>query len=387
MARRQRRTIDSEVATLLHLPPEICALICSMVEFETLLKLCRVSHSFRNQTQRIVYRSVNLQRCSRAKRMTWFRSMSRNPQLGAYLHTLRIPPIDLEEGQRLAFVLKKCPHLNVLDFQGLNVNNGYSCDAIHTWVIDNMPFRLTHFTNSYFRSTFLTSFWKKQTGIKVLSLPLVSSADRLVFPCHDGQLPNLIGLEVPNTLMLPTNSRPLQRIQLQGHLNARQTMFDLTVLARFSSTLTTLNLCLVAMPPFPSTLHTIAQAVPNLTYLGLADKVFPWSHQQFPRSELLALKRLKNLVILSHHTMVINDASNAQNYTFRDLRSMTQLFMDTCPSLEQTIIGRHGRVRDLAHGQLLDRTCRMQRVKETKELVVEMQGDVDFDVVAKFWDA
>ncbi|KAJ7050006.1 hypothetical protein C8F01DRAFT_718983 [Mycena amicta] len=249
--------------TQLHPPPEICALICGLVDRETLLHLGKVSRVFHHQAQRGIYHTVDLRPGPSEAFISWCRAVSRDPQLGVYLHSLTLCAPTVEESERLAHVLNNCPNLKRLAVLSRSSSKSYEedhRDSCHTWATDKAPFRLTHLAD-YSGKTFMSAFWNTQTEIRLLSLP---SREKQVFPCHEDQLPNLVALEVASTDGLPMTARPIERIQLRQHHPK-----NFEVFRRFSASLTTLNLC--GLRDIISTImNLLCYELPNLLHLGIA---------------------------------------------------------------------------------------------------------------------
>ncbi|KAJ7699271.1 hypothetical protein B0H17DRAFT_1049319 [Mycena rosella] len=76
------------MATLLQLPPEICAHVCADVERADLVTLCTISRVFRDQAQRLMYRAVDLQDCAPQDLRSWCLAVTRHPQLAERVHKL-----------------------------------------------------------------------------------------------------------------------------------------------------------------------------------------------------------------------------------------------------------------------------------------------------------
>ncbi|KAF7311822.1 hypothetical protein MIND_00192700 [Mycena indigotica] len=366
MAPRRRQTAESAVATLLHLPPEICALICAVVEPKTLFALARVSRTFRDEAQRLIFQSVDLRDSGKAL-AGWCRAVSRNARLGGYVRRFTISSREVVAGSddpaRVARALKKCTGLQ----------------RLATWVIDHVSFRLTHFSNSHFRFAFLRQFFNRQTDIRVLSLPMmpVGLLDG-AFPCSDDQLPKLIALEVPSTDLLPTEPRPLQRIQLR--LTHQYIPRDLTRLQLFAATLTSLSISEVAVISLEETFAAIAQAVPHLQHLALTENLVPYfdeSDEQFRRTEVqpaprAALPRLRQL-----KTLVL--------YPLLEPERVAELFLEIAPGLKTVTIGAYAgspRWRLVA----AETTCTLTRGEGSAAHTVKIGNGYDFNAVSQFWD-
>ncbi|KAJ7050000.1 hypothetical protein C8F01DRAFT_718918 [Mycena amicta] len=399
---RRRRTIDSTVATLLHLPPEICWLICDLVERKTLLQLSRVSRSFCDQAQRIIHHTVDLRSDPKAL-SSWCRAVSRNPKLGGYLRRLTLSSAqmspDSDNAAKVARALQKCSNLKRLAVHTSLTIPSYlfAENATHTWVIDKGPFRLTHFSNTFFRNSFLHGFWNKQTEIQLLSLPLLvcGAGGKDKFPCHDDQLPNLVALDVTSTTQLPTTPRPLERIQIQTNQHQYHVERDLSLLSRFSTTLTTLNLCEIAVPSISSTIAIVAQAVPNLLHLGITEKLLldylkdndvSGAVQESPRVALGRLRRLKTFVIYTYYIEILVDATNNRSYPLSDPKSVAELFMQISPHLEQVIVGGYVERVLVGRRRRSEETCKLTRSETTGEVSVELGAGYDFAGVGRFWN-
>ncbi|KAJ7049991.1 hypothetical protein C8F01DRAFT_1180400 [Mycena amicta] len=220
--------LSPSCTTFSDLPPEICGTICDLLPPQDLLQLCTLSRAFASESQRVIFRTVDLtgSRLTRKKQLaTQVRSLSLELPRPEYFSISA-------DATRLATALGKCSNLTKLFVQQCN---GYWANAIQTYLITQARFRLTQFRNGYFRYNMLSQFWKAQRDIRVLSLLFLGDAP---FPVDDEKLPNLIGLEVQCTESLP-QSRPLQANSagLSG-CHPRTS----SALQRFSATLTMLNL-------------------------------------------------------------------------------------------------------------------------------------------------
>ncbi|KAJ7090896.1 hypothetical protein B0H15DRAFT_906952, partial [Mycena belliarum] len=172
---RSRGLRVSTTATLLDLPPEICAAICEdMQQRRDLRALCRISHLFRDQARRLLYRKVDLRERGLKALRSWCLA-ARNPQVGTLVQVLTISlssDLSLLDTLTVARALSSCLNLKELSIytdNGSNTITSYIKQSIQGWLLHKCPFRLTKFSNSYFRSTFISSFCNAQSGIRVLS--------------------------------------------------------------------------------------------------------------------------------------------------------------------------------------------------------------------------
>ncbi|KAF7311828.1 hypothetical protein MIND_00193300 [Mycena indigotica] len=397
MAPRRRQTAESAMATLLHLPPEICALICAVVEPKTLFALARVSHTFRDEAQRLIFQSVDLRDGGKAL-AAWCRAVSRNARLGGYVRRFTISSREVVAGSddpaRVARALKKCTGLQRL---AVHAPAEFGGDATQTWVIDHPSFRLTHFSNSHFRFAFLRQFFNRQTDIRVLSLPMMPMGlQDGAFPCSEDQLPKLIALEVPSTDLLPTEPRPLQRIQLR--LIRQYLSRDLTRLQLFAATLTSLSISEVAVISLEETFAAIAQAAPHLQHLALTENLVPFFEenderfqrtevQPAPRAALPRLRQLKTLVLYTYHTTTLVDGLTNRNYPLLEPERVAELFLEIAPGLKSVTIGAYaGSPRSGWRFVAAETTCTLTRGEGSAAHTVKIGNGYDFNAVSQFWD-
>ncbi|KAJ7057746.1 hypothetical protein C8F01DRAFT_1086208 [Mycena amicta] len=391
----RRRTTESQAAThllpfestQLHLPPEICELICGLVDRETLLHLGKVSRVFHHQAQRDIYRTVDLLPGPSEALISWCRTVSRDPQLGVYLHSLTLCSPTVGELERLACVLDNCPNLKRLAVHS-TLSYTEDRDTTHTWATEKAPFRLTHLSDSSGK-TFTPAFWNTQTEIRLLSLPLGPSGERHVFPCREDQLPNLVALEVESTAALPTTPRPLERIQFLWSQR-----IDSRALGRFSATLTTLNLCDLHVASIASIISLVADAVPNLLHLGIAEDmdqqgVRSWPIY-FPSTKLTRLTRLKSFVLHTYSDNVFcitPPTSHVMALVAIGSQPVAEHAMEICPNLEEVIIGGYNQRQVDGKRVRMEETWKLTRVQTTRKVSLKYATGYDFDAVGRFWDA
>ncbi|KAJ7202029.1 hypothetical protein GGX14DRAFT_654533 [Mycena pura] len=260
--------------------------------------------------------------------------------------------------------------------------------AIQGWIVSKCPFRLTKFTNAYFRNSFLSGFWSAQAEIRVLSLPAFAQT----FPCYDDQLPNLIAVEAADLQALPTG-RPLQRIQV-GFPRDFQ---DFSILARFSPTLTTLNLFqgYRNYTFYLRTVEIVARHLPMLLHFGIGE--ICTLHTQIQASDesplpaLAKLTRLETLFLYTHNIATFRDATNNILYpvnTPLDLKTFGLAIMDACPQLLQAAIGAHvyrTAIQERKGDKGSELTCTLTRSEVGEVLSLNGTG-FEFPAVSKFWE-
>jgi hypothetical protein len=198
---------------------------------------------------------------------SWARTVTRHSHLAERVHALalRLPAtltFDAQDATKIARALSRCSNLKELrvasqvDTPHLSVER----TCIHGWMINEAPFRLTKFENTYFEDSRITAFWKAQTEIRVLSIPCTSS-------CFENQLlPNVIAIRTSHLHDLPAG-RPLQRIETTFHR-------DLAPLMQYAGTLTTLNLRREWRNhelSISDMLVDIANLLPSLAHLGITE--------------------------------------------------------------------------------------------------------------------
>ncbi|KAJ7502539.1 hypothetical protein B0H11DRAFT_642186 [Mycena galericulata] len=348
--KRPRR--KSAYTSILQIPPELCAKICEEIGTERvrdLLALCRISRLFRDQAQRLIYRTVNLRHCSSKRLGSWCLAVTRHPQLAQRVHTLSLglqSDISLtSDAAKVARALSKCVNLTDLsifdDTSGVrkSVTAG---ESIQGWIISQCPFRLQKFANSYFKNSFLSQFWTAQSDIRFLSIPYCIET----FPCRDDQLPNLIGVAVGAISALPTE-RPLERIQLTL-LNFRPNLELLSALSQYHSTLTTLDLIQPRAGGDNSIFEILAKVallVPTLLHLGITegsrepDATFA---EECPIQALVQFPRLETFFFYSRSITVFEDPILNYHYlldTSLGLLDFGLAIIKACTTLRRVIVG------------------------------------------------
>ncbi|KAJ7042348.1 hypothetical protein C8F04DRAFT_1390750 [Mycena alexandri] len=394
--KRRRRTTMS-------LPPEICAKICEDVNRKDLVTLCRTSRLFGDQAQRIIYRAVDLRRSTSGALLSWCLAVTRHPQLAQRVHSLSLRlPGDLSfssDAGKIARALAKCLNLKELSIHRDNSDpfgsrHESQQDSIQGWIITKCPFRLTKFSCSYFKISFLSQFWTPQSEVRVLSLPHCTEH----FPVFDDQLPHLIALEVGNARALPAD-RPLQRIQLRGG----RYLPELSVLGAYSASLTTLNILQAAAKQDVSTLQifdTVAQWVPGLLHLALIEIDEHTQKEDLfsegcPISALAKFTQLRTLTMYCQRITAFDDPAFEHIYQLNDpvcLQAFGQAILTACPTLQRAIIA--ARTDTLTGhqwwypgtGLRRELVCTLTRTAGG-ETEVEFGTQFDFHAVSMFWNA
>ncbi|KAJ7288030.1 hypothetical protein C8J57DRAFT_1706551 [Mycena rebaudengoi] len=359
-----------------HLPPEICAYICEQVDPAQLGPVCRVSRLLRDQAQRILYRTVNLRERNMKSVRSWCLAVTRRPHLAERVHSLSLqPPSDLDpaDTKRISIALRKCTNLKSLTV--LHVRIPYTSGSLHTWMLEDCPFRLTTFTNSYFNPRKLEKIWDTQREIRVLSLQ-----DSPEFPASDTQLPNLIALELSTVHELDVK-RPLQRLQIHFHQQS------FSHLSHFSATLTTLNLLRIwtRNEPIVDVVVRVVHVLPALVHFGITepDRIETRHHRSYhpeasPISALKGFTRIETLILQTRSiSEFTEDPPDPARQDPSDLHAFGVAIMDACPTLRQAVLGAESPTGS-------ERTCTLTRAAG-QEMHSEEGTDFDFEAVSKFW--
>src|ERR1700691_3275980 len=82
----------SSVVYLVSLPVDIYSTICRHAATKDLATLCRVSQTFRDEAERILYYSVNVTHITEGERlMSWCNVIATSQQRAMRVHALRLP--------------------------------------------------------------------------------------------------------------------------------------------------------------------------------------------------------------------------------------------------------------------------------------------------------
>ncbi|KAJ6557099.1 hypothetical protein B0H10DRAFT_2370872 [Mycena sp. CBHHK59/15] len=350
-------------------PPEICAEICGrVVEPADLRALCLTSRSFRDEAERVLYRSVDLQWCSMRYLKSWCLAITRHAHLAKRVHvlTLCLPnPLDASDAENFSLALRGCVSLKKLAV--FHEPDARPHDCVHGWIIQQCPFRLEKFTTSYFDPASIEQFWETQTEIRWLSISM-PPAPR--FELSDTQLVNLIAIDAPmdNVLAL-SRQRQLQHIQI--HAQAMHNL-QLSSLSQYSRTLTTLNLVVHEETGFMHPhifIKQVAVAFPNLIHFGLAESHSPESFL------IVSLQRLARLQTVVLETASITTATPAC------VKKFALSILEACPTLRQAVVAIEA--QDALAWQI---SCTLTRAPDGN-IASEDGTTFDFETVSQFWKA
>ncbi|KAJ6603049.1 hypothetical protein B0H10DRAFT_651004 [Mycena sp. CBHHK59/15] len=365
-------------------PPEICAEICGrVVEPADLRALCLTSRSFRDEAERVLYRSVDLQWCSMRYLKSWCLAITRHAHLAKRVHalTLRLPnPLDASDAEKFSLALRRCVSLK--DLAVFHEPDARPHNCVHGWIIQQCPFRLEKFTTSYFDPASIEQFWETQTEIRWLSISM-PPAPR--FELSDTQLVNLIAIDAPmdNVLAL-SGRRQLQRIQI--HAQAMHNL-QLSSLSQYSRTLTTLNLVVVHeetgfMRPHIF-IKQVAVALPNLIHFGLV--VTGKSEYHSPESFLILslqhLARLQTVVLETHGGYQFTNQASITTATPARVKKFALSILEACPTLRQAVVAIEA--QDASARQI---ACTLTRAPDGN-IASEDGTTFDFETVSQFWKA
>ncbi|KAJ7162246.1 hypothetical protein C8R46DRAFT_346577 [Mycena filopes] len=211
---------------------------------------------------------------------SWCLAVTRHSHLAERVHalSLQLPEstgLSPADGTKIYGALMRCVNLKQLKvvFEKTSTNSGPN--SIHGWLINDCPFRLTQFTNSYFHFGWIEEFWEAQSEIRVLSAP---DSSALALKTLGDWLPNLIAVKTAYVQALP-DGRPLERIEA-GFAHRR----DFSPLAQYSRTLTTLNLVRQWFDrdaSFFDAITAIAELLPALVNFGITEV----DRQRYPVTE------------------------------------------------------------------------------------------------------
>ncbi|KAJ7162249.1 hypothetical protein C8R46DRAFT_1353232 [Mycena filopes] len=362
------------------LPAEICAFIFAELEPSTLFVLCRTCRLFLHQAQRILFRSVDLERGSMRFTKSWCRAVTLHSHLAERVHTLslQIPEalqLDPADGTKIHAALMRCVNLKrlkvVFERSSLNAPRTSS----YGWLINNCPFRLTQFTNSYFDNGCIEKFWKAQSELRVLS---GAPSGSLEFP--DDSLPNLIAVKV-NEMRRPPAGRPLQRIEAGFAYHQ-----DYSPLAQYSRTLTTLNLVRQWSDrnvTLFNTITLIAELLPGLVNLGITEINRRRPHYVMVESNLdkplKKFRRLETFVLLLRNTTRVESDRYYDLAEEDHLRDFGCTIMEASATLHRTVVGSHFQADQ-------EITCILTRGPDGS-IHCEKGIKFDFDTMSMFWEA
>ncbi|KAF7376659.1 hypothetical protein MSAN_00082700 [Mycena sanguinolenta] len=369
----------------IHIPPEIFLLICAEVEEPpTLAALCRTSPIFRDEAQRVLYRTIDLEGRDIRSFWSWAHAVTQNPHLAGRVHALslqlpedrKLAPADVTKIQR---ALHACVNLKELK---LSCNEANGSESLHGWMLDGAPFRLTKFANTYFSSVYLEkSFWNTQSEIRALSLPRMHpSMTPAMFDA--GRLPNLIAFGALPWQALPPG-RPLQRLETSFSR-------DVPPLAQYSRTLTTLNLVRESLDNDVTLFRTITNIVgllPALLHFGIAELVRRAGVRLVERSPATLLQGFSRLetffLFFRNEIRFFRPHSNLiyeMDYD-KDVEDLAVSIMESAsPTLRRVVVGSEAQVDEVGR----EFTCTVTRDGDG-EIHKSHAKKIDFDAVSMFW--
>ncbi|KAJ7233931.1 hypothetical protein C8J57DRAFT_159705 [Mycena rebaudengoi] len=357
------------MTSLLLLPAETCASICDHMARADLGTMCRISARFQGQAQRILYQTVELEGSTRALK-SWCVAVTQHSHLAERVHsiTLRLPDrLDPSDPTIISHALSRCVNLEYLAI--LHEVGSSPHNSVCGWMMDQCKFKLTTFTNSYFKvDSIPKAFWDAQSQIKVLSMPDCDAP----FPCSDTQLPNLIAVQLP-LRALPTEERPLQRIQ---------TLFQpaLGFLAQWSSSLTTVNLLRYSFQRqvfMSDVVSRAAAAVPELLHFSINEPdSMPMAVELSPVLAFRKFTRLETLILQTRSVVGFYGEDMGIAYemgTPAALEKFGCAIIEVCPTLREVYIGS-----EVVKG--MEVTCLLRR-----DVSGGIHGSAfDFDRISKF---
>ncbi|KAF7305778.1 hypothetical protein HMN09_00731500 [Mycena chlorophos] len=276
-------------------PPEIISLICDEIEDrQTAARLGRVSRTFVDVAQRVLYHTVDLVGLPQRPVASWLSVVTRNARLANWVHSLSIQipdPLSLQakEAQAFAAAFRACVNLKELNTSCYGPKPTSSSTS--TWMLEDCSFRLTTFVDSYFAFSMLEDFLSTQTELRVIVAPDFPSAAYFGEELDLPTLPNLVAL-CANIHSLPRH-HPLQRIETTIN---RTDFPQLSKLACYSNTLTTLNVVAsteswaTTGPPLPADIiRAVGAACPALRHLALTERpigrvAWPFLRKCFPQN-------------------------------------------------------------------------------------------------------
>ncbi|KAJ6456392.1 hypothetical protein C8R45DRAFT_577453 [Mycena sanguinolenta] len=366
------------------IPPEICLLICAEVKEPSILAaLCQTSPIFRDEAQRTLYRTINLEGRDIHCFWSWAHAVTHNPHLAGRVHALslqlpedrKLAPADVTKIQR---ALHACVNLKELTLSC--EPNG--SESFHGWMLDGAPFRLTKFANTYFSSVYLEkSFWNTQSEIRVLSFPRMHSTS-ISAMFGSGRLPNLIALRAsPWRALSP--GRPLERLETSFSR-------DLSPLAQYSRTLTTLNLVRESLDNDVTLFRTIPDIVgllPALLHLGIAELARqPGVRlvERTPATQMKGFSRLETFFLFLRneirfyrpHSNLVYEMDND-----KDIENLAVSIMESAsPTLRRVVVGSEAKVDEVDR----ELTCTVTRDGDN-EIHKTYANKMDFETVSMFW--
>ncbi|KAJ7162254.1 hypothetical protein C8R46DRAFT_346683 [Mycena filopes] len=337
------------------IPPEICATICLELDpsdLSTFYVLCRTCRVFQDEAQRVLYRSVNLERGTMRSVKSWCLAVTRHSHLAERLYSLsfRLPeahnltPTDATI-LSLQRALMACVNLKELKIASAGRD---TLDDPNGWLMQKaFPFRLTKFTNLFFDFSSLRDFWKAQTELEVISMSYAHAHHTIVWD------------ELPNQVPKP------------GNVAAGNT---LSYLARHCQSLTTLNL---VRGPFidtwpmnkfevgvNETISLVASSLPALSQLSIIELV---PRSVYTRGIHYGTLPLEKFSRLETFVLLLRGSSSSLS----DLNRCASLIVGRCATLHQVVFG-------VETFQFEQRTCTLSRAVDGS---IQLQHGTNFNLV------
>jgi hypothetical protein len=302
-----------------HLPPELFRHIISfLTTSEDLLSLCLTSHLYRQEAERVLYRSVVLEEDAATAKL-WaetilndhYKALSvRALTLRFDLSFLIVPNMMLSTLLLISDALKELHNLKELRLLG---HPSAMMHPVYSWILDGCSFSLKVFENEVLPPSAVTEFVLRQMQLQTWFQAGVFERpppDRL-FP------PQLMDLEVHASAMDQlTTTRPLQRLHLiidpinpsQQRNRERHILEGLTL---FETTLTTLVIehklnareASSHLQPL-EVLSMVAERAPNLTFFSY--QTTPSFTCPVPQSFGLANPLFSNMLAMTPHSQQLH---------------------------------------------------------------------------------
>nr|GAT58336.1 predicted protein [Mycena chlorophos] len=413
---------NAPVGPLQELPPEICSMVCGFLPQHDLAIAARISRTFRREAQRQLFHTVDLTGERAVWLWRWCIAINWTTFLAPYVRALYVEVPDADrfrlemapDADRFLRALRKCT--KVIDYRLTKVSGEapYNCGLDCQWLLSEGRFRLTTLRNAYLTDSELTPVLaRQQSDIRILDLPALRlGSDWNSFPVPAGGLPHLVALGLDGTRaprLLPAGRR-LRRMQLYGDFDVDLDHGYLTILGRFSDSMTALSLVHFKLFQLSKSLASLAEFLPNLVHLALndvskKDYLAIWARHMFPQSNAASAQpildgihlfhRLETLVLYTYHTAprVFRDYSGDMQTP--SMRAFGSSLLARNPRLQQIHLGVFDLAlapkvlspEELRRTRVCEVTCSLRRGNTAGEILVEDGIGFEFDRVSGFWDA
>ncbi|KAF7305728.1 F-box domain-containing protein [Mycena chlorophos] len=330
-------------------------------------------------------------------------------------HTFRLEMAP--DADRFLRALRKCTKVTDYRLTKVSGEAPYNCGLDCQWLLSEGRFRLTTLRNAYLTDSELTPVLaRQQSNIRILDLPALRLGSNWhSFPVPAAGLPHLIALGLDGTTaprFLPA-ARRLRRMQLYGDFDVDLDHEYLTVLGRFSDSLTTLSLVHFKLTRLAKSFAPLAEFLPHLVHLALNDvsKKADLAGNIWPRymvtqrdgsaqpilEGIHLFHRLETLVLYTYHATprVFRDYSSDAPTLTPSMRAFGSSLLARNPHLRQVHLG----VFDLAlapkvlspaeihRTRVCEVTCSLRRGNTAGKILVEDGIGFEFDRVSGFWDS